>query len=73
VVLSQRPPQATAAAAERSLASIGLRAHWLGVTPLPGPVAPLAVSWLEIAAAGPAGSAVPEGRNPSGPGTVPAP
>jgi hypothetical protein len=72
-VLSQRPPQATAAAAERSLASIGLRAHWLGVTPLPGPVAPLAVSWLEIAAAGPADSAVPEGRNPSGPGTVPAP
>jgi len=49
---SQRPPMETAAAAERSLASIGLRACWLGVTPLPGPVAPLAVSWLETAPAG---------------------
>jgi hypothetical protein len=50
-VLSQRPPAATAAAAERALGSIGLRAHWLGVKPLPGHAAPLAVSWFETAAA----------------------
>lgn len=62
-VLSQRPPYEAAAAAERSLGSIGLRARWLGVKPLPGPVAPLSMSWFATAAAGEtAAGELPGGR-----------
>jgi hypothetical protein len=49
-VVSRRPPPETAAAAERALASIGLRARWLGRVSLPGPVSPLTMSFFETAA-----------------------
>lgn len=49
-VVSGRPPPETAAAAERALASIGLRARWLGRVALPGPVSPLTMSFFETAA-----------------------
>jgi hypothetical protein len=52
-VLSQRPAAATAAAAEHALGAIGLRAHWLEVRPLPGPVASVTMSVLETAPAPP--------------------
>jgi hypothetical protein len=49
-VLSQRPPPAAAAATERSLASIGLRARWLGTSSIPGPVKPISLLIFEAAA-----------------------
>jgi hypothetical protein len=49
-VVSGRPPPESAAAAERALATIGLRARWLGVASIPGPVSPVTMSFFETVA-----------------------
>jgi hypothetical protein len=62
-VLTERPPPAAAAAAEGALASIGLRARWLGASVIPGPVRPISLLFFETAA-------LPRSRGPGGAATA---